>query len=182
MRWFGGASAVAQKPAVPIPVRVAVRPLMEPSERDAYVKKASAVGVINGAVKEELLLAFLEQSGLGNYSLARVEAYLDDQFGKPEYYKATWGWRSLRSGDQDQVTDHKHVGENGRIFRSGIYQGRVPYPVLETVERIAAAVPGVYFFISDRALPGEGDPFLMVTAPGMNHFIVERWDEPSFRG
>jgi hypothetical protein len=91
-----------------------------------------------------------------------------------------WGWRPLRA--QDQTAGHTN-SKNGTIQRGAAPYGKpIPYPVLLTVKAIRDEFPTAKFFVSDEMhaerIP---DPFLMVEIGG-ERFIVERWDEPSFRG
>lgn len=183
-------TAVLEAPApVVAPVRVSVEPRMSNDIRQEYIKKAKILGVFNGALKEEMLLAFLKENGISIYPYSKVEEYLDKMFGHPckcppgsnHYFECcTWGWHPLREVDDGKLTSTRTVA-NGRIER-GTYQQAVPLPVLLTVEKIVAAVPDIHFYVSGRVVPRSEDPFLAVTAVGMNMLIIERWDEPSFRG
>lgn len=188
--WFRKSASVAvveaPKASVVAPSRISMEPRMADEERRVYIEKAKALGVINGALKEEMLLNFLKESGLGFFSYEKVEAYLDNMFGKARHrYSPTWGWRPLRPEDQGKLSrDRADVDRNpNNGFLGGTYQKAVPMPVLLTVQRVFEAVPDVYFYVSDQVVVnGQTDPFLSVSAVGMTMYVIERWDEPSFRG
>ena len=171
-----------------IPNRVAVQPLMSDDARAEYVEKAKSLGVVNGSLKREMVLAFLKENGICVYPLDKVVAYLDKMFGYPCKCEpncghcldcTTWGWRPLREADADKLTS-THGQANGQIMK-GVYHPPVPLPVLLTVEKVAEAVPGIHFYVSDATRPSDRDPFLAVAANGMGMLVIERWDEPSFR-
>lgn len=174
---------------VMVPARVAIEPSMDDAARAEYIEKAKVLGIYNGALKREMLLALLCENGLRVYPYDKVELYLDMMFGRPcgcppdalGHYRecSTWGWHPLREKDDGQLVSG-HSSANGRIQR-GVYQQAVPLPVLLTVEKIVEAVPDVYFYVSGRIVPQTDDPFLAVSARGMSMLVIERWDEPSFR-
>lgn len=141
---------------------------------------ADAIGFKSSALLEERLKAFLVENGICVYPTERVVQYLDSKFGKGRF-KSTWCWRPLREKDRDiNLFLHRHKRGNGCINNTAGWYGRqVPLPVLLTVEKIHKAFPEVCFYVSDSAKPA--DPFLMVTAIGVGSFIIERWNEPSFR-
>ena len=106
--------------------------------------------------------------GLRIYNEKEVHAYLDK---KMDY----WLWFPLRQVD---AVKNFSFHDSDRPYRKA-----VPLAVLKTVKAITDEVPHAKFFISDEAyLSDFKDPFLMVTPDeGRTRFIVERWDEPSFR-
>lgn len=181
-----GAVQVAE-PSVPPQPQSAPAPAIDPDLHLEYVDTAKRLGVVNGALKREMLLHACREHGINVYERRAVERYLETVFGRPRgrTFHGTWGWRPLRQVDERKVEfpDLDSWGQSGHILR-GLYQGAVPLPVLLTVERLSAAVPDVYFFVSDKNEQSDYtlDPFLMVCAPGMAQLIVERWDEPNFRG
>ena len=187
MTWFRKPTTLAIEEAVPstAPVRVPAHPSFDDDEgRKTYIDTARKLGVINAAVKLEMLLDLLQKKGLGVYPYKKVEAYLDEMFGKAvDDYYPSWGWRPLRAEDNGalQRTRQARQNPNGDILR-GVYQKAIPYPVLLTVQEIIETVPGVHFFVSDEARRSNfEDPFLAVSCAGMDMCVIERWDEPSFR-
>lgn len=113
------------------------------------------------------------------------------------------GWCPFRSIDRRAALDFTGLG-NGR-FLSGIYNKAVPLAVLLTIDKIEEAMKSAVekpaFFISDYEAR-RPDPFLLVTVPSLglsqysepdgtgtflrarpepSCFVIERWDEPSFR-
>ena len=184
-------TAVLEAPLAQViaPARVPVEPLMSDDIRQEYIEKAKILGVVNGALKEEMLIALLKENGIRIYPYNKVEEYLNQMFGHPCKCRPgtvhfnecrTWGWHPLREIDDGKLISNRLVA-NGTIQR-GTYQQAIPLPVLLTVEKIVAAVPDIHFYVSGRVVPRSDDPFLAVTAAGMNMLIIERWDEPSFRG
>ncbi len=176
--------AVVEPPAPPRPSAVPV-PQTDDAEHRVYVETATRLGVVNAAVKREMVLHLAQEMGLRLYDRRAVEAYLDSVFGRPERtYHGSWGWRPLRQLDADRKLRFAEFDgwRNGNIL-AGIYHGAVPLPVLLTVERLASHVPDLQFYISDKndSPKYTEDPFLMVLSEGMDPLIIERWDEPSFR-
>jgi hypothetical protein len=54
--------------------------------------------------------------------------------------------------------------------------------VLLTIKAIRDAAPSAHFYVSDEFTKERiPDPFLLVEVAG-EQFVIERWDEPSFRG
>ncbi len=164
-----------------IPTAVSPHPTMPDEIRAQYIEKARALGVVNGALKEEMLLAFLRENGIRVYPLEKVREYLDGVFGKVKNWDPpTWVWRPLRDDDDGKLQSN-HDSRNGRIVR-GVYQQAIPFPVLLTIEKIISIVPDVHFYVSDRSSSSKDeDPFLAVTTAGMDMLVIERWDEPTFR-
>lgn len=113
---------------------------------------------------------------------------------------AAWGWFPLNAPAPVVVDAEAHLralrelhdsmfgGSAPRLangaFRTTAYTKRVPLPVLLTAEQIEDKLPGeVSFFVSD--IERYPDPFLGVclkSDPEKKMFVVERWDEPGFRG
>lgn len=96
----------------------------------------------------------------------------------PDYYSAA---------DSDYHRKHQTV----RQLLSTPYNRLVPLPVLKTIADIAVGFPSVRFIVADRAdyqtttiVPStrSEDPFLAVVGPGIPLMVIERWDEPGFRG
>jgi hypothetical protein len=167
-------SIAARPPQVPTPAAIV---LDDAFPFEEYVAVATRVGVVNAALKQEMIRRVCAARGLRLFDVVAVRAYLDAQFGD-----VPWGWKPLRTDDVGKLVAG-HDRPNGQIQQRR-YNGAVPLPVLLTVEAIAAAVPRVCFYVSDRAdsQTDPEDPFLLVAASGMDDLIVERWDEPNFIG
>lgn len=106
-----------------------------------------------------------------------------DETGTPS------GWITVGSTFGGTVFNQPSVPSvlvNGQVLRVGpTYAKPVPMPVLATVARLLEKVPDAKFFISDETTLAERfkDPFLAVQLPGSEElYVIERWDEPSFRG
>lgn len=151
-------------------------------------------------------LAALSELGLRTYDEHTVAAYLKTVYGATPF-----GWRALRERDNPsvdgggrpwrQLGDYFNARTTGwesmylaspgkaqpmRIiggWDAALYSKPIPLPVLLTVENIQHRLPEACFFISDEAqrMTQPVDPFLMVLV-GNERYIVERWDEPNFRG
>lgn len=82
-----------------------------------------------------------------------------------------WGWVPLNERARQnatRMTDH--------------YTKPIPTPVLLTMERIIDAFADAKFQVTDISRIERPDPFLRVSVDGETWFIIERWDEPAFRG
>lgn len=184
-------------PPVDLPAPTAVASEVPAEELRAYVAVAEAIDFKPTHLVRERFRQTLAEAGLRRYDRKAVAAYLDHLWGCARTIPIAgqfsnrhvpWGWRPLRVAD---VTD----GAGSMIFSPtntnrilvGVepYNKPVPLPVLLTVQRLLAAEPSAKFYVSDllqeHEQPANRDPFLMVVVGG-EAFIVERWDEPSFRG
>lgn len=112
------------------------------------------------------------------FDQAKVEKWMDK--------KGEWRWFPLRSRDRGRVEIQRvsriesyRMRDHGGM-ESNVYPLIVPVPVLMTVDRLDERLRGEVFFYV--AAPSQGpDPFLAAVSRE-NIFIVERWDEPGFRG
>jgi hypothetical protein len=154
------------------------------------------------------LRAFLAEQGIPVYDQEEVEEYLDRKVAKIGAKKHFWGWFNVRVGDRSEVaynrispqrflTDYYHrqyqrrglrMVANGSLL-DRLYRDRIPYPVLLTAEKIEDQFgKDVSFYVASVALvsdyvkPVPVDPFLAVVVPPNTWYIIERWDEPGFRG
>lgn len=174
---------------------------------EEYVALAKRLGVTLPKVITKLDLAqILIQENISAYDYRKVAAYMNriTPSGK------NWQWKPLRAVDYEHSWrnlsfDRPPVADGS--FCEAVYDKAVPYPVLLTVDKIEQATKDVpsslkpAFFVTDYVSKNP-DPFLMVCVPG-NHditdpladnwrrrvvpipervFVIERWDEPSFRG
>jgi hypothetical protein len=128
----------------------------------------------------------LREEGISVYRLAEVEKYLDK--------KGQWSWYPLRQCDRvndkhgnvwaiRRETNTRKSGRYGDVVDRLYYQP-VPFPVLCTVELLASKLSKDAIFMV-AAPNNDPDPFLGVWLheTSTRHMtVIERWDEPSFRG
>lgn len=95
---------------------------------------------------------------------------------------ASFGWAAAHLQAAQNMFGVEYVSNGG--FQFVRYSEAVPLPVLLTVERLADRIgDDAEFFVA--ALGGPIDPFLGIrlkSDPAHTLFVVERWDEPGFRG
>lgn len=164
----------------PIPKK---SPVSMPIEQDKefgndYNRISKKLGLTHGVATELSLLAtVLSEENIQVYDRAKVERYMDRQ--------GYWNWFPLRDQDKREVgriTPHAY----SRIYggtESRKYAEPIPYPVLLTIEKIIDRVGDeACFYVA--ALNRNPDPFLCVcsTKNAREVYVIERWDEPSFRG
>lgn len=182
--WYDNPShAVVTRTRPPAAAPTSTTTIGEPAAVDAdYAALVAELGVNSAAVDLETFKALVPQLGLRVYQRAEVQEYLHALYKVPAgdlTPLVIWGWRPLRKADQEKG---QLVQFNGRIQRSApLYAKPIPYPVLLTVKAVVDACPSARCFVSDE-LQGEKipDPFLLVVLAG-EEFVIERWDEPSFR-
>jgi len=134
------------------------------------------------------LVSVLEEIGARIYDFDQVEAFMTK---KAEDARREWHWYPLRASDQNvirtQDTERRRIGDyswsrDSGSFSTQLYPEIVPLPVLMTADSIVEKLGDkVSFYVA--ALGEKIDPFLGVrlkSAPDQM-FVVERWDEPSFR-
>lgn len=194
---FAGPVPVPQKQPVAI-----VEPLADAAFCEEYAAVALELGYSTPQLKQGAFQRFLSERGVSVYDRAKVSAYLDAQYGPPKARPgngavATWGWRPLTPGNSPIDSDDGAVATawgggfvswnwtaNGSLM-AGVepYQKPIPMPVLLTAQAIKRAFPDARFYVSDEVHERDAirDPFLLVRFEGVS-YIVERWDEPSFRG
>lgn len=155
-----------------------VEPDLSADEFAEYRKVAAAIGLEDtGTMFDERMKHCLAANGLSTYEPGDVWRFLNRKLGKGK-----WQWMVLRQVDVAHLGGWEwEVGGNGVVpFGYEQYGGKVPLPVLLTVQHILADVPDAHFYVS--GVPGvDDDPFLLVTNRIGGDFIVERWDEPDFR-
>ena len=155
------------------------------------------------AHRQSLFEQVLSEMGLRRYAFRDVQRYMNRQYGWELFRGTCWGFRPMR--DQDRAEGHFVAADgtvdngsqkwrrkhNGCILavprpyeKTHFYAKPVPLPVLLTMEGIANKFPTARFFVSDetgRVLSAVKDPFLMVLFEDQQ-YIIERWDEPGFKG
>lgn len=156
----------------------------EERQRAEYIRLTAKHGVFRAvAAKAPTLLGALKEEGLSLYDLANVERYLDKKEGR-NY----WTWYPLRDKDVEWRHAVKRVtrgsySSSGQVSNTW-YQQPIPLPVLLTVDRLVERLGDEpRFYVAAIASPP--DPFLAVTSTrDEKHtlYVIERWDEPGFRG
>jgi hypothetical protein len=143
-----------------------------------YVALSQQLGVNTIPLRLCELAQIVREETLGTYSYERVVSYLDKQVAALRQSKSNrwliqeWSWCPVK-----QYPSYRH---HSRHFSSDVYNKPIPAEVLPTIVRVLARMPDAEFFVSD--VEEFKDPFLGVTVPGSDTlFVLERWDEPSFR-
>ncbi len=150
-----------------------------------YDTLANRLGVQCRVKRDVRLLEALQRQQIQVYELAKVERYMDR--------KSTWSWFPLRASDRCKEATHVWILERetpteypsmyGSV-KNDIYPKPVPYPVLCTVQRLVDCFEDkVQFFVA--AFDQKPDPFLgcrLMDVGQSKLVVVERWDEPTFRG
>ncbi len=156
----------------------------DPAFHAAYEQLARKIGIATHA-KALQLVAALREEGIQVHDLAAVERYMDA--------KGHWSWFPLRNQDQagggsvwriSRVTSTAHPSLYGNV-EAGRYPHPVPWPVLCTIEKLIDRFgESVKFVVA--AMNAHPDPFLACwlkgDGEGITLFVIERWDEPGFRG
>lgn len=169
------------------PKKTAVVIESDPEFETKYDSLARELGVAHRVVtRRRELLTYLRDNEIEIYDLAKVEEYMDK--------KGRWAWfplravdcrePSYRSWDLDRVTTTDYPSSFGSS-KAEVYSKPVPYPVLCTVKTISDAFPGHELIFLVAAIDTHPDPFLgcrFRNDPDRTVIVIERWDEPSFRG
>lgn len=165
----------------PDPVAVAVEIPEEEQTLMDYVALAKELGITSAQVAEMELRLWLRAEAIHVYDMESVKLYMDEKVRK-EKPGHNWAWRGLREADHHRQIARANPAQN----RSSIpwpspYPHAVPMPVLLTVKRILERFKdAVSFYVTDYQVQ-KPDPFLAVQLHDSPLFVVERWDEPSFR-
>lgn len=103
-----------------------------------------------------------------------------------------WGWMPLRRCDRvyqldvDQRQSGRWIWQQlAGSFEARQYSEPIPYPALCTVDRLVEHLGDeVSFFVAAIIELPKLDPFLAVRLNSCpeDMYVIERWDEPSFRG
>jgi hypothetical protein len=165
-------------PALSEPTRSVAVTVDEPSEE--FVQLSQQLGINKIPLRLVELARVVREETMGVYPYEDVVRYLDKQVGKlagvrSERWRSFYEWRW-----------HPAKEYSSRHYRSAshfdfiIYNKPIPQEVLSTIARIVDRIPDAEFYVSD--VQEFKDPFLGVTVPGSDTlFVIERWDEPSFR-
>lgn len=166
-------------------------------ELEAHAALAKKLGVAVypklGALKLRNILA---EEGLTCYDKKAVRAYMDSLAGQTP--NTSWFWFhaiarqvlndtiSLGYYNRGNALDLEKI--QGSIIGS-VYRDAIPLPVLLTIDKLLTrlgddVVPVIAAtFELSKLRPAPADPFLAVLMREEDEmFIIERWDEPGFRG
>jgi hypothetical protein len=174
-----------------VPVTVVVN---TPKLEREYRRLSNKLGTAFAETLSTLdLTKYLSENSMTIYPMDKVKKYLDqkaaelpktktrDGWGSSRTVRWTWNWLALREQD---IT--KKSGNFSKLYGTKA----IPPEVLMTIEKIVDELgpTRVNFYVSDfvkasRPTPKPVDPFLAVCAANTNSklFVIERWDEPSFR-
>lgn len=178
------APAPPQPPATPPPLM----PIAEPEAVDAELLQHAALArklgvVVSAPAGAAQLQAVLREEGFSCYDRAAVEKYMTEL---AEANVKNWIWYAARSADSRKF-DHTRGqwGLHNGTSVSEVYTEAIPLPVLITMDRIIERMGAdVRFQIAALCDAPKADPFLAVShvSEPSKMFIIERWDEPGFRG
>lgn len=153
-----------------------------------YEALAKELNFLPAQLLEIQLRRFLAEQQIQVYSYKEVDIYLAtiaEKEGK------VWIWRPLRGCDEPNYRWNGRRPTGGGDLERGHgsykdewnyrpYDKAVPIHILRKVKKIQDEFDShVKFFVSDYAAPNP-DPFIMVTALGVDRFIFGVWDEPGF--
>lgn len=153
------------------------------TELEEYLEVADEFELSGRAMENVKLKKFFKNNMISIYDYRRVAAYL---LSKTPSGK-DWRWLPLREQDKGKGWELGTSYYNERWVYNGeidsrIYAHAVPYPVLLTARKIAKEFGDkVAFYVSDYVSPNP-DPFLAVKTLNSDMFVIEKWDEPGFRG
>lgn len=149
---------------------------------DQHKRLSNKLGTFFAARLTQLQLEeCLRDNFIQVYPLAKVEEFMTAKAAavpkESEYHRVTWGWHPLRTIDRDRPAG---VGPGGLSL---IYSKPVPVEVLMTVEKISDLLgTSARFYVADLVRVNlRIDPFLCVTGHACPRYVIERWDEPTFR-
>jgi hypothetical protein len=148
-------------------------------ELEEYVKLANEFALDGTAIQDLKLEKFFRDNMIGVYDLDKVSDYLESKAPSGK----VWCWKPLRREDKEKDWCIRGTGYDKHGYLSNrIYGKPIPYPVLATANKVAKEFGDkVAFYVSDYE-DLRPDPFLMVTSLHSSLYVVEKWDEPSFRG
>lgn len=168
------------------PMRIKSAPAKADTGLREYATICKELGIscnIDGKLLQEEVADFLWGEGMEMYDLKEVNAYMKMLAQKE---KKISFWRPLRSKDVGKVqwgeiNQHDHyLNKPGWTYSCNVYDKTIPLEVLKDVKKIVDKFHDtVAFYVSDYAVP-HPDPFILVTAPGMDRIVFGVWDEPGF--
>jgi hypothetical protein len=195
-----GVVAVQEREALAVPVAVAAE-IEDPNvfDMEAYKQLVQELGVDDSAIRNYEFRKFLNDEGIEVYPYEKVAAFLDAKLLKeaPKQH-LVWVWKPLNSGYPAAPRDRRlptvlsglmsftvTIGGAEYTAQDPSHQSRaycraIPQAVLMTVKKIKDRFKDALFYASDYEVR-DPDPFLMVTGPGLDYYVIERWDEPAFR-
>ena len=155
-------------------------PLIAEIPDAAYIEASQRLRINTIPLALAELEQVLREETLGVYDYAKVAAYLDEQCRqlneqrKPGVFRSyEWRWHPIR----------EYWSVYGWLPNQSneVYNKPIPPEIFPTIERILSRDSEALFYVSD--IRDFQDPFLAVTVKGADKLhVIERWDEPRFRG
>lgn len=161
-----------------------------PESAVEYRRLAQKLGVDTSALEKaeghDLLMQTLSELGVRLYNENAVYDYLDVKYHTKLWRNQVmkgWAWYAV-SGRPASSYDRSDVVHGG-VCDHHIYKKPIPMPILHTMDSIVEKLKSkgeVKFYVTDEyKAPPIPDPFLAISF--RSHFlIIERWDEPGFKG
>jgi hypothetical protein len=191
--WFGKSGVIGsiltvgeqpEIPLPPVPVSSPVRVMEDGSAPSEYKALAAKLGVQSRAMSKLEMREFLAEECVSAYDVHKVMEYMNGLVEREKKSSGDgslhWVWKPLRQRDSATIKGHWTLA--GIPFSEEVYPHEVPYPVLLTVKKLTDKFGDrVCFHVSDYK-SSRPDPFLMASIDTYSAFVIERWDEPSFRG
>lgn len=164
----------AVKPPKPAPAELRI----DGEERNQYLELAKSLGLMETApILSEAILGVLVEENIHIYDNVQVAEFLNTQLGFEE-----WEWRGVRPKDVEHLKGwFSHLGKYRVPYSSRVNSQPIPLPVLMTMQKVLDKLPDVHFYVSCKKEPSNDDPFLCISGKNLGVFIIERWDEPSYR-
>jgi hypothetical protein len=177
---------------------------------EEYKALVQELGVDDSAIRNYEFRLFLNSEGIEVYPYEKVTTFLDAKVKKEANPNLVWVWKPIngsyppaprnRSGLPSMMsisisamqasterlersiflTGTLVPAESNPVRKSNAYTRPLPQAVLMTVKKIRDKFRDALFYASDYEVR-DPDPFLMVTGPGLDYYVIERWDEPTFR-
>lgn len=153
-----------------------------------YQGLAKRAGFLAGQslMRRERFKRFMAENGVTVYNTAKVAEYLHSIC--PRGHNVVWLPVNNDYGHRLGMNRSGAIWANSARGVFGVYSKPLPIPVLYTMCKFTESkgeFNDVTFYASDFALP-DGDPFLAVLMgdeiSADEFFVIERWDEPGFRG
>lgn len=166
---------------------------LELGESANFAWRYGAVALFREQQREKQLKRYLIDNNILVFPEDKVSAYMDRI--TPNGFQWFWFATSPAMGNEPdrkkminfEVMDfngRQHdglfIGASGKMLACNTYRKPIPIPVLMRMAEIREQFSECRFWVTDIVKVDKPDPFLMVTL-GSERFIIERWNEPSFR-
>lgn len=172
------------------PEKALVQPTLSASEAGEYRRLCKKVGVRvpEAELHDTEVELLLERLGIPVYNLEKVHKCMGRS---ADERRKDWYWIPLRERDRETsrgvrypVWQRRENGQlAGTVRRDAVYAKLIPLSVLATVEKILDAAPEgleLCFLVSDYEV-ARPDPFLALATWSGGFWVIDFWNEPSFR-